>query len=28
LSATLVYLNNVLHWPEDDRLWSKHVAVM
>jgi len=28
LSATLLYLKNVLYWPEDDRLRSKHVAVM
>jgi hypothetical protein len=27
LSATLLYLKNVLYWPEDDRLRSKHVAV-
>ena len=26
--CTVLYLNNVLHWPEDDRLRSKHVAVM
>jgi len=25
---TLLYLNNVLYWPEDDRLRSKHVAIM
>ena len=25
---TLLYLNNVPYWPEDDRLRSKHVAVM
>ena len=28
LSATLLYRTNVLYWPEDDRLQSKHVAVM
>ena len=28
LSATFLYLKNVLYWPEDDRLRSKHVAVM
>ena len=28
LSATLLYLKNVLYWPEDDSLRSKHVAVM
>ena len=28
LSATLLYLKNILYWPEDDRLRSKHVAVM
>jgi len=28
LTATLLYLKNVLYWPEDDRLRSKHVAVM
>jgi len=28
VSATLLYLNNVLHWPEDDHLRSKHVAAM
>ena len=28
LSATLLYLKNVLFWPEDDRLRSKHVAIM
>jgi len=28
LSATLLYLKIVLYWPEDDRLRSKHVAVM
>jgi len=22
------YLKNVLYWPEDDRLRSKHVAIM
>ena len=27
-SATLLYLKNVLFWPEDDRLRSKYVAVM
>jgi len=25
---TLLYLKNVLYWPEDDLLRSKHVAVM
>jgi hypothetical protein len=25
---TLLYFKNVLYWPEDDRLRSKHVAVM
>ena len=25
---TLFYLKNVLYWPEDDRLRSKHVTVM
>ena len=28
LSDNLLYLQNVLYWPEDDRLRSKHVAVM
>ena len=28
LSATLLYLKSVLYWPEDDRLRSKHVAIM
>jgi hypothetical protein len=28
LRATLLYLNNILHWPEDDRLRSKHVAII
>jgi len=28
LSATLLYLKNILYWPEDDRLRSKHVAAM
>jgi len=27
-SAILLCLKNVLYWPEDDRLRSKHVAVM
>jgi len=27
-SVTLLYLKNVVYWPEDDRLRSKHVAVM
>ena len=25
---TLLYLKNVLYWPEDDRLQSKHVAAI
>jgi len=25
---TLLYLKNVLYWPEDDRLRSKHIATM
>jgi len=28
MSATLLYHKNVLYWPEDDRLQSKHVAIM
>jgi len=29
LSTTLLYLKqNVLYWPDDDRLWSKHVAIV
>ena len=28
LSATLLYLKNILYWPEDGRLRSKRVAVM
>ena len=28
LSATLLYLKNVLYWPEGGRLRSKHVVVM
>ena len=28
LSAPLLYLKNVLYWPEDDRLQSKHVAAI
>ena len=28
VSANLLYLKNVLYWPEDDRLRSKHVAVL
>ena len=28
LSATLLYLKNILYWPEDDRLQSKHVAAI
>jgi len=28
LSVTLLYLKNVLYWPEDDSLRSKHVAVV
>ena len=28
LGATLLYLKNVIYWPEHDRLRSKHVAVM
>ena len=27
LNDTLLYLKNVLYWPKDDRLRSKHVAV-
>ena len=29
LSNTFLYLKqNVLYWPVDDRLWSKHVATV
>jgi len=28
VSMALLYLKNVLCWPEGDRLRSKHVAVM